>query len=237
VETLSRLSTTSRGALAVATRGAGRQLQRTLEKMGPLPSRQADEMLLSSVRVLLTCAGQSHEVVGVLRRQGLADVVVKCDDAVENKVEAAHSSGGTSSNESGQSSANNASVSSAKGGKQSKKSASSSSSSKSGSSDVLEASIAASTYLPEPSTTSSIREDLSALLSILMTRAELQHALGSIAVIASDMEVAVNRVASKGTESAELLLKVKVDGFNSGELRHLLRKSALALSISRGDGS
>ena len=56
IDTLLRLAVTTKGALAVATRGAGRQLQRSLERLGPVPLQRADDLLLAAVGVLQECA-------------------------------------------------------------------------------------------------------------------------------------------------------------------------------------
>ena len=137
--------------------------------------------------------------MSVLRRQGLSDAVVDCDAALQNKVSVASSGGGTMAAHEGSEEEGGAGSGGGKGKGKGKKKKSSGKSSKGssngdgsgvgtgGNSSIEEG----EQYIPIDATITSIRQQLADLLARLLTKQELDHVIGSVGVIAAEMEASV----------------------------------------------
>ena len=59
-----------------------------------MPTRDADDVVLSMLQVLDVVASRSSESADILRKQGIADAVIACIDCPKTEPEAEKSSGG-----------------------------------------------------------------------------------------------------------------------------------------------
>jgi len=78
---LSRIAGSNRGAIAIAQRGASRQVIRMLRAAAALRSQAGDALLLAFVQVLENCASGGNEAVDLLRKQNVVDALTECIDA------------------------------------------------------------------------------------------------------------------------------------------------------------
>lgn len=78
---LSRIAGSNRGAIAIAQRGASRQIIRMLRAAAALRSPAGDALLLAFLQVLENCASGGNEAVDLLRKQNVVDAITECIDA------------------------------------------------------------------------------------------------------------------------------------------------------------
>lgn len=78
---LSRIAAISKGAVAVTTRGASRQLIRMLGPAARMRTDAGDELLLAFLRLLETCSS-AGESCTILKKQGLVDAVVEAVEGI-----------------------------------------------------------------------------------------------------------------------------------------------------------
>ena len=80
MKALARVAGVGRGAIAVATRGASRQIIRMLPKIAETRSEKSRALLLEMLRVLDMCA-QNDEAVEIIGKQGVVTAVAECIEA------------------------------------------------------------------------------------------------------------------------------------------------------------
>lgn len=78
---LSRIAGTAKGSVAVAQRGASRQVLRMLRPSAAIRSRKGDDLFLAFLQVLDNCASNGSEACELLRKQNVTDALCECIDA------------------------------------------------------------------------------------------------------------------------------------------------------------
>jgi hypothetical protein len=190
-DALGRIAESPKGAVAVATRGATRQLARQLGALAAVRTRKADSSFLRFLEVLSVCAA-GDETVEILRKQGLAAALVKCHADMLHKARAGatHSAPATAGEDEGALSA----------------AASSSSRGRSHASGEKESAAPTESYEPEPPVINAIEDRLSSLLGRLLTEADVASMVKRLHIHSLGAQEAV-AAATKGARGGARSLK------------------------------
>jgi len=196
-DALARIAESAKGAVAVATRGASRQLARQLDALAATRSAAADAVLLRFLQVLSVCAA-GDETLAILRKQGLAVGLVGCSAAVLRKQ---RSVGADAEDEAG-----------GAGGGPRRGGADGDDPAGSGLGAAEEG------YVLDPAAGSSIQEQLSLLLGRLLTSEDVVAAAGRLDTHAAGAAAAVEAVvaAVEGGKRGRARTLKAWDGFDDG---------------------
>lgn len=236
-DALARISDSAKGAVAVATRGATRQLSRLIDSLGNAPSQAADNVLLRFLQVLGLCAA-GDETLEILRKQGVAAGLVSCSAAILRKQRGELGDGSAEGSAAGGGSGGAGAASSGSGrqaGKGSSSSASSSSRGSPGGSGIA----ADANYALDPETGATIQSHLAALLGRLLTEVDVIGAVRRLEVHATGAEDVVGRASAALAAGKRSGRSLKAwEGFDDGAgVEADASQLALVAGVSAGKGA